>query len=62
LKVFEKTIADVYNVKWNFIGTKEIISYDNSKYISDWLLLYSKKGSNNYVHLASVGNDFKIKE
>ncbi len=59
-EIFEKTIADIYDAKGNFIGTKGIISYDNYKYISDWLELNSKKISNNHVgHLASVGNDFQ---
>lgn len=59
-EVFEQTIADVYDAKGNFIGQKTITSYDNSKYISDWLEVYSKKISNNYVgHMASVGNDFQ---
>ena len=58
--VFKKTIADVYDAKGNFIGKKGITSYDNSKYISDWLELNSKNISKNYVgHLASVGNDFQ---
>ncbi len=59
-EVFEQTVADVYNTKGNFIGEKTITSYDNSKYISDWLETYSKKISANYVgHMASVGNDFQ---
>lgn len=59
-EIFEETIADVYDAKGNFIGTKGISSYDNSKYISDWLQIYSKNISENYIgHLASVGNDFQ---
>lgn len=59
-EVFEQAIADVYDAKGNFIGEKTITSYDNSKYISDWLEVYSKKISTNYVgHMASVGNDFQ---
>lgn len=59
-EIFEKTIGDVYDAKGNFIGTKGITSYDNTKYISDWLEINSKNISNNFVgHLASVGNDFQ---
>lgn len=59
-EVFVQTIADVYDARGNFIGQKTITCYDNSKYISDWLEVYSKKISNNYVgHMASVGNDFQ---
>lgn len=60
IETFKKADADVYNAKGNFIKTKSIISYDNLKYISDWLEANSKKISSNYVgHLASVGNDFQ---
>jgi len=59
-EIFEKTIADIYDTKGNFIGTKGITTYDNSKYISDWLEINSKNISTNYVgHIASVGNDFQ---
>jgi hypothetical protein len=59
-EIFEKTIADIYDTKGNFIGTKGITSYANSKYISDWLEINSKKISTNYIgHIASVGNDFQ---
>jgi hypothetical protein len=59
-EIFEQTIADIYDAKGIFIGSKTINSYDNSKYISDWLEINSKKNSTNYIgHLASVGNDFQ---
>lgn len=59
-EIFEQTIADIYDAKGIFIGLKTINSYDNSKYISDWLEINSKKNSTNYIgHLASVGNDFQ---
>ncbi len=59
-EVFEKTSANVYDAKGNFVGTKVITAYDNSKYISDWLDINSTNISSNYIgHLASVGNDFQ---
>lgn len=59
-EVFEKTSADVYDAKGNFVGTKVITAYDNLKYISDWLDINSTNISTNYIgHLASVGNDFQ---
>jgi hypothetical protein len=59
-EIFKQTNADVYDAKGNFLATKTIISYDNLKYISDWLDINSKNISNNYIgHLASVGNDFQ---
>jgi len=58
---FKQCKADVYDGKGVFSGKKTIYSYDNSKYISDWLEKYSKKhSSKEYIaHLASVGNDFQ---
>ncbi|MDR2963937.1 MAG: hypothetical protein LBU90_09960 [Bacteroidales bacterium] len=59
-EIFTETITDVYDAKGNFLGNKLIPSYDNSKYISDWLEKNSKNISTNYIaHLASVGNDFQ---
>lgn len=59
-EIFENTIADVFDKNGSFIGTKAIINYDNSKYISDWLEINSKNISKNYIgHIASVGNDFQ---
>jgi hypothetical protein len=59
-EIYDKIIADVYDSKGNFIGTKGIPSYDGSRYISDWLEINSKNNSSNYIgHLASVGNDFQ---
>ncbi len=59
-EVFEQSIIDVYDAKGKFINSKTITSYDNSKYISDWLENYSRKISINYIgHMASVGNDFQ---
>ncbi len=59
-EVFKKIKTDVFDAKANFIGTKRIYSFDNSKYISDWLEFNSRNISKNYIgHLASVGNDFQ---
>ncbi len=59
-ELFESTVADVYDSKANFVGTKTITTYDGLDYISDWLANNSKKISNEYIgHLASVGNDFQ---
>lgn len=58
--IIQDSVADVYNEKSIFIRTKAINTYDNSKYISDWLEINSKNISTNYIgHLASVGNDFQ---
>jgi hypothetical protein len=57
---FESKFADVYDKTGKFLRQKDILSYDNSKYISDWLEEKSKNISKNHIgHLASVGNDFQ---
>jgi hypothetical protein len=57
---FSQINADVFDKKGDFIEIKNLISYDNTKYISDWLELHSTHPSQNHIgHLASVGNDFQ---
>lgn len=59
-EVFKEVITNVYDKKGNFLGVKLLPSYDDKKYISDWLGEKSKDISNNNIgHLASVGNDFQ---
>jgi len=59
-EMFEQIIADVYAENGDYLNKKSICSYDNSKYISDWLEEHSRNISNIYIgHLASVGNDFQ---
>ena len=36
--VFASTVADVYNRKGEFVGTKTILAYDNERSINDWLI------------------------
>jgi hypothetical protein len=49
---------DVYNEKGEFIGIKNVFSYDKSKYINDWIKNYrfSKDGE---ALIEFVGNDFQ---
>ncbi|WOC51433.1 hypothetical protein BPO_0786 [Bergeyella porcorum] len=57
---FKEITTDIYDKKGFFIGTKSLISYDEKKYISDWLGEMSKNITTNHIgHLASVGNDFQ---
>jgi hypothetical protein len=57
---FQEIFADVFDSNANYIGLKKITSYDNSKYISEWLEINSKIKSLSYIgHMASVGNDFQ---
>ncbi|MCW4450658.1 hypothetical protein OK344_00345 [Kaistella sp. BT6-1-3] len=56
---FEEIIADVYNANGEFIDQKKIFSYNNEKYINDWL----RPTWNNIVgeigFLACNSNDFQ---
>jgi len=56
---FTEAAADVYDIYGEHLQRKTFFSYDNSKYISDWLEENSKSISNFVGHLASVGNDFQ---
>jgi len=59
--IFKKITADVYDRNGMFLRKKAVFSYDDSKYISDWLEENSKNIFElDFVgHLASVGNDFQ---
>ena len=43
--VFTSAVADVYDRKGEFIGTKTILSYDNEHSINDWLIETRKRPS-----------------
>ncbi len=43
--VFTSAVADVYNRKGEFIGTKTILSYDSERSINDWLIETRKRTS-----------------
>ncbi len=43
--IFTSTVADVYDRKGEFIGTKMILSYDNERSINDWLIETRKRPS-----------------
>lgn len=59
-EVFQEITADIYDKNGNFMRKKNIITYDGSAYISEWLAHNSKDISNTHIgHLASVGNDFQ---
>ena len=42
---FTSAVADVYDRKGEFIGTKTILSYDNERSINDWLIETRKRPS-----------------
>ena len=56
---FEEIIADVYNSQGEFINEKKIFSYNNEKYINDWLRPTWNKAVGEIGYLACNSNDFQ---
>ncbi len=56
---FESTVSDVYDYNGNYIGDKKIFSYNNEKYLNDWLRPTWKNIKNEIGFLACNGNDFQ---
>jgi hypothetical protein len=58
---FQEITADVYNKKGDFILQKELIAYDNSEYINDWIKPF-RADKNDILILGKfpfMGNDFQ---
>ncbi len=51
--------ADIYDKNTNFIGTKNIWSFDNSKLINDWIKPYRNTKSESIATIIGVGSDFQ---
>lgn len=51
--------ADVYNHKAQFIGTKNLYSYKDEKYIIHWLRQYYDKAGEKIAYLRFLGTDFQ---
>ena len=56
---FEEILSDVYNSKGEFVDEKKIFSYNNEKYLNDWLRPTWNKIKNEIGFLACNGNDFQ---
>ncbi len=56
---FECIEADIYDKNQNFIGTKNIWSYDNMKLINDWVKTYRNTKSASIATIIGVGSDFQ---
>lgn len=56
---FEDIIADVYNMNGEYIDEKRIFSYNNEKYLNDWLRPTWNKTKNEIGFLACNSNDFQ---
>jgi hypothetical protein len=58
---FESINSDVYNKKGDFLLVKEIISYENSDYINDWIKPFRADKNENLLlgKFPFMGNDFQ---
>lgn len=58
-EVFTEEEADVYDSKSNYIGTKLLLSYDDSRMLNDWLRPTWKDTKNPLGWIVCNGNDFQ---
>jgi hypothetical protein len=56
---FEEIISDVYNMRGEYIDAKKIFSYNNEKYLNDWLRPTWDNVKNEIGFLACNSNDFQ---
>lgn len=56
---FDNVLSDVYDSKGYYIGNKKIFSYNDEKYLNDWLRPSWKNISNEIGFLACNSNDFQ---
>ena len=56
---FEEVVSDVYNMKGEYVNEKKIFSYNNEKYLNDWLRPTWNKIKNEIGFLACNSNDFQ---
>ena len=60
-EVFTEAILDIYDINGDFCGYKKIYSYDDCKFINDWLIGKREKhikDENKIGYLGCYGNDF----
>lgn len=58
-EVFEKATADIYDESGYYVGNKAIYSYNNVKFINDWLRNTWDETSQQIGYLACNSNDFQ---
>lgn len=56
---FEHIKADIYIENAEFLGVKDIWSYENVKLINDWIKPYRATNSNSIATIIGVGSDFQ---
>ena len=55
--IFESTVADVYDRDGNFVCHKAIYSYDDSRFVIEWLRQFYDKQGELVAYLVMVGTD-----
>lgn len=59
-EIFQSVVADVYDAKGNFIGTKGIYSLNKNQYINKFISVYKTLKENNIGFMDGInGNDFQ---
>ena len=56
---FKQTKTNVYDSKGEFIGFKNIYSYDDNHFIIEWLRQYYDKKSPQFAYIRYLGTDFQ---
>ena len=56
---FKQAEADVYDTKGEYIGKKNLYSYDEDLFIINWLRQYYNKKEKHYAYLRYLGTDFQ---
>jgi hypothetical protein len=59
IEEFDTIKADIFDSKAEFIGTKNIYSYKNDKYIIEWLRNYYDKKGDKISYLRMIGTDMQ---
>ena len=56
---FTEVSADVYDAKGNYIGEKNISSYENNCFIIEWIRQYYDKVNEHLAYIRYLGTDFQ---
>ncbi len=56
---FKSFKADVFNENGSLLGDKILLSYDNEKFINDWVKTFRKTDSPSIATIIGVGSDFQ---
>ena len=59
IEPFQHIGADLYDENGQYLGIKNICSYDNDKFINDWIKQYRQTKSASIATIIGVGSDFQ---